>query len=156
MSEEMGGFTFTDDEWELVRITPWIIGAAVMEVDEGSPFSVLREIGAVDRQIDQALRSDERLALVKMIARDLTAARSSGRPVDREWLDDSLGQLAGALAIVEAKVPDDDSRDFREWLYEIAVDAAEAAREHWRVRGARVSAEEQELLDQLAVSLAVG
>ncbi len=152
----MRGFTFTDDEWELVRITPWIIGAAVMEVDEGSPFSVLREIGAVDRQIDQAFRSDQRLALVKMIARDLTAARVSGRPLDRERLDDWLDQLADALAIVDAKVPEDDSRDFREWLYEIAVDAADAAREHWRVRGARVSEEEQELLDQLAVSLAVG
>lgn len=152
----MTGFAFTPDEWGLVRTAPWIVGNAMIDAGEGSPFSVLREIGAVDRQIDQAYRSEERGPLVKMVAQDLIDPASFGGIVEPELLDDWHEQLTRALAIVDAKMPEGDSRDFREWLYEIAVDTADAARDHWRIRGARVSDEEQQLLDELAVSLAVG
>ena len=60
------------------------------------------------------------------------------------------------LEIVDAKAPGADNRDLREWLYEIAVDTADAARDHWRVRAPRVSDEEQDLLDELATMLGVG
>ncbi len=152
----MDGFRFTQDEWRSVRIAPWIVGTAVIDADAGSPFSVLKEIGAVDRQIDQARRSNEHRDLVKTIAHDLRDAPSSGPLVEPEQLADWREQLEDVLEIVDAKAPGADNRDFREWLYSIAVDTAEAARDHWRVRGPRVSEEEQELLDRLATMLDVG
>ena len=152
----MDGFRFTDDEWQTVRIAPWIVGTAVIDVDGGSPFSVLREIGAIDNQIDQAHRSAEHRNLVKMIARDLRDAPASGPLVEPDRLAAWDEQLKAVLEIVDAKAPGADNRDFREWLYEIAVDTADAARDHWRVRGPRVSDEEQSLLNELAHMLDVG
>ena len=152
----MDGFEFTQDEWQSVRISPWIVGTAVIDADGGSPFSVLREIGAVDRQIDQAYRSTEHRDLVKSIAWDLRDAPSSGPLVEPERLAHWHEQLEDVLEIVDAKAPGADNRDFREWLYEIAVDTADAARDHWRVRGPRVSEEEQDLLEELATMLGVG
>ncbi len=152
----MDGFNFTEEEWKSVRIAPWIVGTAVIDADGGSPFSVLREIGAVDRQIDQALRSTEHRTLVKTIARDLRDAPGSGPLVEPERLADWQEQLRNALDIVDAKAPGADNRDLREWLYEIAVDTADAARDHWRVRGPRVSDEEQEVLNELGATLDVG
>ena len=152
----MEGFKFTQDEWESVRIAPWIVGTAVIEADGGSPFSVLREIGAVDRQIDSAREAAERRALVKMIARDLRDAPSSGPLVEPERLEDWSEQLEHVLEIVDAKSPGADNRDFREWLYEIASDTANAARDHWRIRGPRLSDDEKDLLGELARMLDVG
>ncbi len=125
-------------------------------MDAGSPFSVLKEVGAVDRQIDQAYSSTEHRDLVKLIARDLRQAPATGPLVEPEELANWHEQLERVLEIVDAKAPGADNRDFREWLYEIAVDTADAARDHWRVRGPRVSEEEQDLLTQLATMLDVG
>jgi hypothetical protein len=155
-SVQMDGFKFTRDEWQSVRIAPWIVGTAVIDADGGSPFSVLKEIGAVDKQIDQAYRSTEHRNLVRTIARDLKDAPASGPLVEPERLADWHEQLKGVLEIVDAKAPGVDNRDLREWLYEIAVDTADAARDHWRVRGPRVSDEEQDLLAELATMLGVG
>ena len=152
----MDGFEYTQEEWQVVRIAPWIVGTAVIDVDGGSPFSVLKEIGAVDRQIEQAYRSTGHRELVKTIARDLRDAPSSGPLVEPEHLAGWGEQLREVLEIVDAKAPGADNRDFREWLYEIAVDTADAARDHWRVRGPRVSEEEQDLLEELATILDVG
>ena len=152
----MESFKFTDEEWQSVRIAPWIVGTAVIDVDAGSPFSVLKEVGAVDRQIDQAYRSSEHRDLVKLIARDLRQAPATGPLVEPEELANWHEQLERVLEIVDAKSPGADNRDFREWLYEIAVDTADAARDHWRVRGPRVSEEEQDLLTELATMLDVG
>lgn len=152
----MDGFEFTQDEWQSVRIAPWIVGTAVIDADGGSPFSVLREIGAVDDHIDEAYGSADHRDLVKAIARDLRDAPSTGPLVQPERLADWHEQLKGVLEIVDAKAPGADNRDLREWLFEIAEDTAKAARDHWRVRGPRVSEEEQGLLDELATMLDVG
>ena len=152
----MEGFRFTEEEWKTVRIAPWIVGTAVIDADTGSPFSVLREIGAVDKQIDAAHGPSDHRDLVKAIARDLREAPSSGPLVEPDRLADWEEQLRSVLDIVDAKSPGADNHDFREWLYEIAVDTADAARDHWRVRGPRVSEEEQDLLNELAAILDVG
>lgn len=152
----MDGFRFTREEWKSVRIAPWIVGTAVIEADGGSPVSTLREIGAVDRQIDLARRSTEHRDLVRTIADDLRQAPASGPLVEPERLAHWDEQLRDVLDIVDAKAPGADNRDFREWLYEIAVDTADAARDHWRVRGPRVSEEESDLLNELATMLDVG
>jgi hypothetical protein len=152
----MDEFRFTEEEWKTVRIAPWIVGTAVIDADVGSPFSVLREIGAVDKQIDLAHGLSDRRGLVKAIARDLRDAPSSGPLVEPDRLAHWDDQLRNLLDIVDAKAPGADNRDFREWLYEIAVDTADAARDHWRVRGPRVSEEEQDILNQLAAMLDVG
>ncbi len=152
----MDEFKFTEDEWRAVRIAPWIVGTAVIEADGGSPFSVLKEIGAVDKRIDHAYGSTENRDLVAAIARDLRDAPSSGPLMEPEQLADWHAQLKTVLEIVDAKAPGADNRDFREWLYEIAVETADAARDHWRVRGPRVSEEEQDLLNELSTMLDVG
>ena len=152
----MDGFEFTQDEWKSVRIAPWIVGTAVIDADGGSPFSVLREIGAVDKQIDLAYGSSGHRDLVKTIARDLRDAPSSGPLVEPERLVDWDEQLRRVLEIVDAKAQGADNRDFREWLYQIAADTADAARDHWRISGPRISEEEQDLLDELATMLDVG
>jgi hypothetical protein len=153
---ELEGFKFTQDEWKAVRIAPWIVGTAVIDSDEGSPFSVLREIGAVDHQIDKAYVSTDHRTLVRSIARELKNAPETGPLVEPDELKDWRTQLKDVLEIVDAKAPEPDNRDFREWLYEIALDSADAARDHWRVRGPRISDEEQQLLDELAATLDVG
>jgi hypothetical protein len=152
----MEGFRFTPDEWQSVRIAPWIVGTAVIDADGGSPFSVLKEIGAVDEKIESAYHTTEHRTLVRTIARDLTDAPSSGPLVQPERLAGWHEQLEGVLEIVDAKAPGADNQDFREWLYEIAVGTADAAREHWRIRGPRVSEDEQKVLDELATMLGVG
>lgn len=152
----MDAFKFTEEEWSAVRIAPWIVGTAVIEADGGSPFSVLKEIGAVDEHIDHAYDSTEHRDLVMAIARDLRDAPSSGPLVEPEHLADWHQQLKRVLEIVDAKAPGADNGDLREWLYQIAVDTADAARDHWRIRGPRVSDEEQDLLNELATMLDVG
>jgi hypothetical protein len=152
----MEGFEFTSEEWKAVRAAPWVVGNAVIDADDGSPVATLREIAAVDKQIDAAHRTSEHRTLVKSIARELKDAPGSGPLVEPERLDDWHAQLKRILDIVDAKAPGADNGDFREWLYEIAVDTADAARDQWRVRGPRVSEDEESLLVELATMLNVG
>jgi hypothetical protein len=152
----MESFEFTSEEWASVRSAPWVVGNAVIDADAGSPVATLREIGAVEKQIDAAHRTSGHRHLVKSIARELNDAPSSGPLVEPERLEDWHEELRKILDIVDAKAPGADNGDFREWLYEIAVDTADAARDHWRVRGPRVSDEEQGLLEELASMLGVG
>ncbi len=152
----MEGFEFTSEEWEYVRAAPWVVGNAVIDADNGSPVATLREIGAIDKQIDTAYRTPDHRTLVKSIARELKDAPGSGPLVEPERLEDWHAQLKRILEIVDAKAPGADNRDFREWLYAIAVDTADASRDHWRVSGPRVSEEEQKLLDRLSSMLDVG
>ena len=145
----MHGFEFTDAEWRKIRLTPWLVAGLIIDAGPGGPISERRELNAVIRDLDTAALTDDHRPLVRAIAGDLLAdsSRESLRTVNgRDQWEDRLREV---LAIVADKAPEADEADFREWLYEIATDVAEAAHDEHRFTGPRVSENERALLAEL-------
>ena len=152
----MDGFGFTDSEWRNVRLTPWIAATAIIDTDGGGLFSTRKELDAVTRHIETARNNSAHQDLVKAIARDLTNDPAMGPLTTPESTADWRVQLRAALDIVDAKAPGAPNRDLREWLYQIASDVADAARDDHHLRGPRVSEAEQSILNEMSSILGVG
>ena len=145
----MHGFEFTEEEWRVIRLTPWLVAGLVIDAGPGGPISERRELNAVMRDLDTAALTTDHRHLVRAIAADLVAdsSRDSLRAVNHR--DEWATRLTEVLDVVHEKAPAADEADFREWLYEIATDVAEAAHDELRFRGPRVSENERHVLDAL-------
>lgn len=145
----MHGFDFTDEEWREIRLTPWMVAGLVIDAGPGGPISERRELNAVMRDLDTAALTTDHRPLVRAIAADLVAdsSRDSLRAVNHR--DEWANRLREILDLVHEKAPAADEADFREWLYEIATDVAEASHDELRFRGPRVSENERQVLDAL-------
>ena len=145
----MHGFEFTDEEWRAIRLTPWLVAGLIIDAGPGGPISERRELNALRHDLDDAALTTDHRPLVREIAADLVSdsSRESLRVVNTrdEWAD----RLRQIVELVHDKAPEPDAADFREWLFEIANDVAEASRDELRFRGPRVSENEQLVLDTL-------
>ena len=145
----MHGFEFTDEEWRAIRLAPWLVAGLIIDAGPGGPISERRELNALRRDLDTAALTGDHRPLVREIASELVSdsSRESLRAVNTrdEWAD----RLRQIVDLVDDKAPEPDAADFREWLYEIATDVAEASHDELRFRGPRVSENEQIVLDTL-------
>lgn len=146
---------YTPDQWDQLRAMPWLVVAAVMDSDRSGPIGTGHEMSAARRAIAGATRSGARGRLAYRVAEELIE-ENAGKPLpslgEPKW-QVALDRLRRGVATLDDAAPARDSEDFRAWLWEIAQEVANAAREGFAGLGARVSTEEQAVLDEIRLEL---
>ncbi|TFD88522.1 hypothetical protein E3T61_11850 [Cryobacterium lactosi] len=115
--------TFTAEEWQAVGAAPFLVGLYLVGASPQGPMGVLTEMLAVEKTLTMEAHQPDGLPIVKEIEADLEAkvlTRDLG-VIDGAADEQArvLGELARALALVEAQAPALDSA-FRAWLFRVA------------------------------------
>ena len=151
---------FTAEEWQAVEAAPFLVGLYLVGASPREPMVVVTEMLAAEKAVTLEAHQPDALPIVKDINADLVAeVLSRDLGVIHGAADEQtrvLGELARALALVQARVPTMDSA-FRAWLYRVADHVARTATERAPPdAGSRqVSAEVAAALDTLAHTLGV-
>lgn len=114
---------FTAEEWQAVGAAPFLVGLYLVGASPQGPMGVLTEMLAVEKAVAVEAHQPDGLPIVKEIEADLEATvltRDLG-VIDGAADEQArvLGELARALALVEAQAPGLDSA-FRAWLFRVA------------------------------------
>ncbi len=143
---------FTDEQWRALTDAPVDIMLAVALVGDHGPISMMKESAAGAKALVRPAHSGPADLLISQIApeakdkqarHDAKAHKGSTPNVVVDALLDDVSAAVAALGTI----PDEESAQVRQWLYEIAVAVASAS------KGIKDS--EQELLDRLAGLLGV-
>jgi len=150
---------YTQDEWLTLARAPTIVALAVMGTGGTSPFQMVRElIGLGD-----ALRETDQSASADTLVRELnieTQAQLNEIAQQQSATIDLTGQRAQALeicgrvaAIVDAKEPAAAADEYKHWVLWLGRRVASAAGEGAASTDQPISADEAELLVELAGAL---
>lgn len=149
---------FTEEEWARLRRAPFVAGMAISLADPGGPIEAVKETTATLKAV-RAAEGGAHGELAGAIARDAVAEAghrrnplggfkpTSGATAGVEILD----ELAEVNRISSEKASPEDAAAMREWLLEVAREAANAAKEggFMGFHAERVSEGEQRMLDRL-------
>jgi hypothetical protein len=147
---------FTNEEWLILTRTPTAVALAVMAAEAGGKAEVQSEILALDRALQESTRDTERW-IIRLVADELqplgdfVPERLEFVPLMTAALD--LGDRAAAVLF--AKVPAQDGKEYRHWLLTLGHRVAEAAKEGglFGIGGAKVTENEKAVLTVLGIAL---
>jgi hypothetical protein len=155
-----GKASFTEEEWERIRRTPFVVGMALTIADPGGPIEISKEGMATIRSATVPPSQEELLAAVAL---DIQASMQQKHNPAKDFKptsaptagDEILDELRAVDAIVAAKATPEETEAFRDWLLVTAQAAADAAKEggFMGFGAERVSAGEQAMLDQIRHAL---
>lgn len=148
---------YTLEQWDELRSAAWMVAAAVMDSDHSGPLGTSHERDAVRDALKAATKPGARRQLTYRIAEELLSDYDGKPPASLgspRWAV-ALDHLRRAMATLDATTAAAEATDFRQWLWEIAEGVAGAAREGFAGLGARVSEEEQEMLEHIRAELGV-
>lgn len=143
---------FTDEQWRVLTDAPVDIMLAVALVGDHGPISMMKESAAGAKALVRPAHSGPADLLISQIApeaKDKQArhdAKQHKGSTPNIVVDGLLDDVAAAVAVL-AGIPSEESAQVRQWLYEIGVAVADAAK--------GIKPAEQELLDRLAAVLGV-
>jgi hypothetical protein len=154
---------FTEEEWTRLKRAPFVAGMAISLADPGGPIEAFHETSATLKAVLRGAQESSRGELVDALARETAQdvqehknplsgfKPTKGATAGVEILD----ELRAVGAIVAQKGTPDDVAALRDWLLEVAQDAANAAKEggFMGFRAERVSEGEQRMLDSLREAL---
>ena len=153
---------FSESEWTRLKRAPFVAGMAISLADPGGPIEAFKETSATLKTVLRAAEAGNPGELVHDVARDvaeearqrkspLAGFQPKGATAGVEILD----ELREVNRVVSEKASPDEAAAFREWLLDVARDAANAAKEGGFLgfRAERVSDGEQRMLDELATAL---
>lgn len=161
---------FSDEEWEQIVMAPVAAIAAVIGASPNGPVTIMQEVGAAVKAIEQAateLRDNPLIAalLVTLKSRFEAFASSPGDHAGQrtdliELGKDSTRAVAACRAareILDRKASAEHAAELRAWLYQIAERVAHAATEggFLGMGGERVNQKERDILAQIAEALGV-
>jgi len=123
---------FSTEEWQAVGAAPFLVGLYLVGASPAGPMAAVAEMLAAEKAVTREARQPDGLPIVKEIEADLVAQVLTS---DLGMIDGAadeqarvLGELARALALVEAQAPAMDSA-FRAWLYRLGEHVVRVARE---------------------------
>ncbi len=143
---------FTDEQWRVLTDAPVDIMLAVALVGDHGPISMMKESAAGAKALVRPAHSGPADLLISQIApeaKDKQArhdAKQHKGSTPNVVVDGLLDDVAAAVTVLEG-IPSEESAQVRQWLYEIGVAVADAAK--------GIKPAEQELLDRLAAVLGV-
>ena len=143
---------FTDEQWRVLTDAPVDIMLAVALVGDHGPISMMKESAAGAKALVRPAHSGPADLLISQIApeaKDKQArhdAKQHKGSTPNIVVDGLLDDVAAAVTVLEG-IPSEESAQVRQWLYEIGVAVADAAK--------GIKPAERELLDRLAAVLGV-
>lgn len=144
------------EQWDDLIAAPWLAALAVMDGDPSGMVGTGKEQLAAQIRIKTAAAAgSEYTELVFRVAEELRDLHKLQPPASLGEIGwhVALDRLGHVVEILELMASDKDSHGFRMWLFEIATEVAEAAKEGIAGLGARVSHAEHALLAELKSEL---
>jgi hypothetical protein len=153
---------FTPEEWNQLLNAPTAATMAIIVASFG-PLDMIKEGAAMSMAIaNKAAEQPPANELMGVLMSDLKAKKGIG---DKDQLkaDSKAGpqkfinNLGEVAALLDQKATPDEAAAYKNWLYQVSVDVANAAKEggFLGLGGARISQSEQATLDQIAAALGV-
>lgn len=154
---------FTTDEWKMLMQAPFITG---MYITMASPSltDAVKESVAVANRVAKTAQSDSGSELLIALVgefKDLSTAKMAQPDLSAREPEaiksEVLADIKAAAALLDSKATPAEAREITQWIYDIGVTAAEAAKEGdiLGIGGVRVSDEEKVALAQLASALGI-
>jgi hypothetical protein len=148
---------FTVEEWDQIRRVPTLVGLAVMAASPSGPLGVIRESSAASEILRTGL-AEAKTELMQVVGQDV---RENTLMVQLEGLDveqiraKTLAACRELGNILRHKASEEEAEEFRQWLMRIARATAEAEKEggFLGIGGVRVTEQEAEMIDQIAIAL---
>jgi hypothetical protein len=155
---------FSPDDWQQVRIAPWVVAIAVMAADPNGAAGTEREVEELRRLVADTDAHASSNDLIRAVADDLTADRTSDGPIPAGWADGfaslrdrAVEHVRSVVAVLDEVAEPGEAQQFQAWLMDLASGVAAAAKEggFLGLGGTRVSEAEVSVLDELADVLGV-
>ena len=169
---------FTPEEWQTILTSPTVVGTTVMLAATSGPIGTVKEMIAVGKAVAEVIEKGSSNSLVQALAQDAKArieAQKAKQPDQEVKLDPEVEQkIKGAksaeaaravlmqevsevAALVTSKASADEAQGFKQWLMDIAVQVAQAAKEGGFLGfgGTLVSDTEKAALNELSGVLGV-
>jgi hypothetical protein len=155
---------FSPEEWAGLLQTA---GAVSMYIVTASPAvgDSMKESFALAQNLSDPKAKESAAGLLKAVLdefKDPSSARAAQPKTD--GVKDMAGlrtllleNIAKNVAVIDAKAEANEAKDFKMWLYKVAKDTAEAAKEgdFMGIGGEKVNQAEKDALSQLATTLGV-
>ena len=155
---------FSPEEWAAIKTLP---GAVSMYIITASPAigDAMKESLALAKNLSDPAQKASAGGLLKAVLDEFTDSSSAKAAQPKyEGAKDLPGLRAMILedvtkqtALVDAKAEANEAKDFKMWLYKVANDTAEAAKEgdFMGIGGVKVNQAEKDALAQLATVMGV-
>lgn len=156
---------FTAEEWQLLLGTPQIASLYLALASPSGPLGLAQEMVASTRGIIEAIQSSSGNELIDAVAADfreraekrerMAPPLEPGRDPN-EMKAQCLQTCRDAAALLAQKAPAD-AEAYKQWVYQAALNSANAAREggFFGIGGEKVSEAEQTALQEIAAALAI-
>ena len=154
---------FSADEWKTLQQAPMVAGMYIT-IASPSITDSMKESMAVARKVSEAIKGSSGGALVTELMSELTDF-SSIRAIQPDFKErtpdgikaEAIGQIRAVASILDGKVSAADANEYKQWVYDAAVAAAEAAKEgdFLGIGGERVNDEERAALAELKNALGI-
>ncbi|HHB90226.1 MAG TPA: hypothetical protein ENK60_02835 [Anaerolineae bacterium] len=154
---------YTPEEWNLLGVAPFLAGTTVMRVGSSGIRSI-KEAVAVFKGILEGAESYPDSELVRTLSDKDEASKAEDRfgPLIKgmnaqEVKDFTLKQLQEVRHILDTKTPEEDAKAYKQWIMDICLRVAKAAKEggHFGFGGVQISDPEKEALRDIASALGV-
>jgi hypothetical protein len=153
---------FTPEEWNQLLNAPTAATMAIIVASFG-PLDMVKESGAMAKALaDKAAEQPPVNELIGELMSQLKAKKGIG---DKEQLkaaskagpQEYINILGEVAALLDQKATPDEAATYKNWLYQVSVKVANAAKEggFLGLGGARISKAEQATLNQIAAALGV-
>jgi hypothetical protein len=154
---------YSPEEWQLLLQAPVAAGQYIMLADRNFVLGSMKEILSVTTAIVNRQKQDNSELLADLLAdfKDSKASKQARIDFKSRDMDDVrdhlLNILKQAAALLDEKAAPEESSEIRQWLYDLAVTTAEAAKEggFLGIGGTRVSDDEKAALRKIAWTLGV-
>ncbi len=155
---------FSPEEWAAIKTLP---GAVSMYIITASPAigDAMKESLALAKNLSDPAQKASAAGLLKAVLDEFTDSSSAKASQPKyEGAKDLPGlrtmileDITKQTAVVDAKAEANEAKDFKMWLYKVANDTAEAAKEgdFMGIGGVKVNQAEKDALAQLATVMGV-
>ena len=152
---------YTAEEWSLLRVAPFLAGITVMRVGSSGLHS-LNEIAVIFKSILAGGESYPDSELVRLLSDKEEASKGEDqfgemikgmKPAEVQAF--TVEQLKTVKGILDAKADNDEAETYKQWMMDIGLNVAKAAKEggHFGFGGVQISDPEKEALRVFASAL---
>ena len=154
---------YTTEEWELLRVAPFLTGITVMRVGKSGLHS-LKEIAVIFKRILAGGETYPDSELVRILSDKDEASKGEeqfGKMIkgmkSAEVQAFTVKQLKTVKGILDAKAGSEDAKAYKKWMMDISLNVAKAAKEggHFGFGGVQISDPEKEAIRSIAAALGV-
>lgn len=149
---------YTEEEWELLRTAPMLVGAGVVAAEPSGLIAGMKEATAISKAMMAGLKAHTDMPLFASIGSDkervdTSSVKTKGTSMERveKQKEKGLDAARDAMALLDAKGDEGEVEAYRAWLMDVATKTAEAGKE--RGTGEMVSQHEKDYLAALEAAM---